>query len=228
MTADPFDIDVFLGLSAARLAAEPPSPSSPLANLRGDHDLDGDIPGGEIPVGEIPGGERPPAVNGADARPAAVLIPVVRHAEPTVLLTQRSSALRNHAGQIAFPGGKVDRVDGSPLVTALRETEEEIGLPRERVRPLGYLDPYLAGSGFRIVPVVGLVEPGFTLAINPAEVDDAFEVPLSFLMNPGNHQLHSKEFRGAQRSYYAMPFAERYIWGATAGMLRNFYRFLSA
>jgi 8-oxo-dGTP pyrophosphatase MutT (NUDIX family) len=156
-------------------------------------------------------------------RPAAVLVPVVARAEPTVLLTQRAPHLNSHAGQIAFPGGKIDPGDASPLDAALREAEEEIGLDRSFVEPVGYLDLYATSFGFRILPTLARVAPGFELALNSSEVDDAFEVPLSFLMNPANHQLHSKEFRGAMRSYYAMPFAERYIWGATAGILRVLY-----
>jgi 8-oxo-dGTP pyrophosphatase MutT (NUDIX family) len=156
-------------------------------------------------------------------RPAAVLIPVVDHPQPTVLLTQRSAHLNDHAGQISFPGGKIDATDASPLDAALREAEEEIGLSREFVDPIGYLDLYGTGFGFRILPTVARVTPGFKLRVNHAEVDDAFEVPLAFLMNPVNHQVHSKEFRGMERSYYAMPFAERYIWGATAGILRILY-----
>jgi 8-oxo-dGTP pyrophosphatase MutT (NUDIX family) len=156
-------------------------------------------------------------------RPAAVLIPVVEHPQPTVLLTQRSAHLNDHAGQISFPGGKIDVTDPSPLDTALREAEEEIGLSREFVDPIGYLDLYGTGLGFRILPTVARVRPGFRLRINRSEVDDAFEVPLAFLMNPANHQVHSKEFRGMERSFYAMPYAERYIWGATAGILRVLY-----
>jgi len=156
-------------------------------------------------------------------RPAAVLIPVVDHPEPTVLLTKRASNLSSHAGQIAFPGGKIDVTDASPLDAALREAEEEVGLDRSFVDPIGYLDVYGTAFGFRILPTVARVRPGFTLQINQGEVDDAFEVPLAFLMDPANHQLHSKEFRGMERSYYAMPFAERYIWGATAGILRVLY-----
>jgi 8-oxo-dGTP pyrophosphatase MutT (NUDIX family) len=156
-------------------------------------------------------------------RPAAVLIPVIDHPQPTVLLTQRSPHLNDHAGQIAFPGGKIDVTDASPLATALREAEEEIGLPREFVEPIGYLDLYGTSFGFRILPTVARVRPGFSLRINRSEVDDAFEVPLAFLMDPANHQVHSREFRGMERSYYAMPFAERYIWGATAGILRVLY-----
>jgi 8-oxo-dGTP pyrophosphatase MutT (NUDIX family) len=156
-------------------------------------------------------------------RPAAVLIPVVDHPQPTVLLTQRSAHLNDHAGQISFPGGKIDATDASPLDAALREAEEEIGLSREFVDPIGYLDLYGTSFGFRILPTVARVRPGFKLRVNHAEVDDAFEVPLSFLMDPANHQVHSREFRGMERSYYAMPFAEHYIWGATAGILRVLY-----
>jgi 8-oxo-dGTP pyrophosphatase MutT (NUDIX family) len=156
-------------------------------------------------------------------RPAAVLIAVVDHPQPTVLLTQRAAHLHDHAGQISFPGGKIDATDASPLDAALREAEEEIGLTREFVDPIGYLDLYGTGFGFRILPTVARVRPGFRLRINEAEVEDAFEVPLAFLMNAANHQVHHKEFRGIMRSYYAMPFEERYIWGATAGMLRVLY-----
>jgi 8-oxo-dGTP pyrophosphatase MutT (NUDIX family) len=156
-------------------------------------------------------------------RPAAVLIPIVEREEPMVLLTQRSAELNEHAGQIAFPGGKIDAADRSPLDAALREAEEEVGLDRSYVDPIGYLDLYGTAFGFRILPTVARVRPGFTLTINRSEVVDAFEVPLAFLMNTANHQVHSKEFRGMERSYYAMPYAERYIWGATAGMLRVLY-----
>jgi 8-oxo-dGTP pyrophosphatase MutT (NUDIX family) len=156
-------------------------------------------------------------------RPAAVLIPVVDHPQPTVLLTQRAAHLNDHAGQISFPGGKIDATDASPLDAALREAEEEIGLLREFVEPIGYLDLYGTAFGYRILPTVARVRPGFKLRINRSEVDDAFEVPLAFLMDPANHQIHSKDFRGIERSYYAMPFAERYIWGATAGILRVLY-----
>jgi 8-oxo-dGTP pyrophosphatase MutT (NUDIX family) len=156
-------------------------------------------------------------------RPAAVLIAVVDHPQPTVLLTQRAAHLHDHAGQISFPGGKIDPTDATPLDAALREAWEEIGLSREFIDPIGYLDLYGTGFGFRILPTVARVRPGFSLRISEDEVDDAFEVPLGFLMNAANHQVHSKEFRGIMRSYYAMPFADRYIWGATAGMLRVLY-----
>ena len=156
-------------------------------------------------------------------RPAAVLIAVVDHPEPSVLLTQRSAHLNDHAGQISFPGGKIDATDASPLDAALRETWEEVGLTREFIDPIGYLDLYGTSFGFRILPAVARIRPGFRLSISAAEVDDAFEVPLAFLMNPANHQLHSKEFRGIERWYYAMPYKDRYIWGATAGILRVLY-----
>jgi 8-oxo-dGTP pyrophosphatase MutT (NUDIX family) len=148
---------------------------------------------------------------------------IVERDVPTVLLTKRAEHLNDHAGQISFPGGKIDPTDASPLDAALREAEEEVGLYRSFVEPIGYLDLYATGFGFRILPTVARVKPGFTLTINENEVESAFEVPLAFLMDPANHQLHSKEFRGMERSYYAMPFAERYIWGATAGILRVLY-----
>jgi 8-oxo-dGTP pyrophosphatase MutT (NUDIX family) len=156
-------------------------------------------------------------------RPAAVLIAVVDHPQPTVLLTQRAAHLHDHAGQISFPGGKIDPQDASPLDAALREAWEEIGLSREFIDPIGYLDLYGTGFGFRILPTVARIRPGFDLRISADEVDDAFEVPLAFLMDAANHQVHNKEFRGIMRSYYAMPFQQHYIWGATAGMLRVLY-----
>jgi 8-oxo-dGTP pyrophosphatase MutT (NUDIX family) len=156
-------------------------------------------------------------------RRAAVLVPIVDHPEPTVLLTQRSANLADHAGQIAFPGGKIDATDATPLDTALREAEEEVGLSREFVEPIGYLGLYGTSFGFRILPTLARVRPGFKVTMSEGEVVDTFEVPLSFLMNAANHQVHTKEFRGMQRSYYAMPYGPRYIWGATAGMLRMLY-----
>ncbi|MBV9983250.1 CoA pyrophosphatase [Bradyrhizobium sp.] len=156
-------------------------------------------------------------------RAAAVLIPVVAHPEPTVLLTLRASHLSDHAGQIAFPGGKIDPADASPRDAALREAWEEVGLDRNFIDPIGYLDVYGTAFGFRILPTLARVSPGFALNLSRDEVDDAFEVPLAFLMNPLNHQLHSKEFRGMERFYYAMPYGGYYIWGATAGILRLLY-----
>jgi 8-oxo-dGTP pyrophosphatase MutT (NUDIX family) len=156
-------------------------------------------------------------------KPAAVLVPVVARAEPVVLLTQRTPDLRSHSGQVAFPGGKIDPDDASPRAAALREATEEIGLDRKFVEPIGYLDLYLTFSGFRILPLVARVDPGYRLSINPGEVADAFEVPLDFLMEPANHQRLKRDWKGIERQYYAMPFGERYIWGVTAGILRNLY-----
>jgi 8-oxo-dGTP pyrophosphatase MutT (NUDIX family) len=163
-------------------------------------------------------------------RPAAVLVPIVlRRPELTVLLTQRSPDLRSHAGQISFPGGRVDPGDSGPLACALREAQEEIGLQPACVEPLGFLDSYRTGTGFQVVPVVALVRPHFTLALDAREVAEAFEVPLRFLMDPANHRRDSRDWRGGRRRFfYAMPYAERYIWGATAGMLRNMHQRLFA
>jgi 8-oxo-dGTP pyrophosphatase MutT (NUDIX family) len=151
-----------------------------------------------------------------------VLIPVVDRPEPAVLLTLRTE-LPSHPGQIAFPGGKIDPHDESPLGAALREAEEEIGLPPALVEPLGYLDLYLTFSGFRILPTVARVAPGYALDLNKSEVSEAFEVPLAFLMGPENHHRHSRDWKGITRHYYAMPYEDRYIWGVTAGILRNLY-----
>lgn len=164
--------------------------------------------------------------------PAAVLVPIVTHAQPTVLLTQRTSHLANHSGQIAFPGGKVDAEDADAVAAALREAEEEVGLAREFVQVLGTLPVYTTGSAFMITPVVALVQPGFSLIPNPGEVADVFEVPLAFLMNPAHHRHHHFVAEGLRRDWFSIPYrdavAERFIWGATAGMLRNLYRFMTA
>jgi 8-oxo-dGTP pyrophosphatase MutT (NUDIX family) len=155
-------------------------------------------------------------------RPAAVLIPVVDRPEPMVLLTLRTE-LPSHPGQIAFPGGKIDPHDATPADAAMREADEEIGLARSLIDPIGYLDLYLTFSGFRILPTLARVTPDYRLALNASEVADAFEVPLAFLMEPANHQRKSRDWKGIERNYYAMPFGERYIWGVTAGILRNLY-----
>jgi 8-oxo-dGTP pyrophosphatase MutT (NUDIX family) len=157
------------------------------------------------------------------SRPAAVLVGIVDRPIPTVLLTRRTADLSNHAGQIAFPGGKIDPNDATPLAAALREAYEEIGLDEKFVEPIGYLDLYLTFSGFRILPSVARISPDYEMKISPAEVDDAFEVPLEFLMTPGNHRKDSRENRGVTRHYYAMPYEEHYIWGVTAGIIRNLY-----
>lgn len=153
-------------------------------------------------------------------RPAAVLVPIVTHPQGmAVLLTQRTEHLQHHAGQISFPGGRVEAQDVSPGATALRETEEEIGLSSEYVEVLGSLPEYITGTGFCITPVVGLVRPGFSLTLDTFEVAEAFEVPLDFVISPSNHKRHRMIYQGRPREYYAMPYGERYIWGATAGML---------
>ena len=178
----------------------------------------------------------------SDRQPAlaAVLLPLVMRDELTLLLTERSTNLSTHSGQIAFPGGRTDDTDHDAVDTALREAHEEIALPRHHVEVLGTLPTYITGSAFIITPVVALIKPGFQLHPNPGEVADVFEVPLRFLMNPAHHQRHETEFDGVLRQWLSMPYSdltsqiagseikERYIWGATAGMLRNFYRFLSA
>ncbi len=166
-------------------------------------------------------GMNPDEATLALARPAAVLVPLVARPEGvTLLLTRRAAALRQHAGQIAFPGGKVDDTDDGPLGAALREAGEEIGLAPEHVMPLGFLGPYFSTTGFRITPVVALVSPGAALTLNPIEVDAVFEAPLPFLMDPANHLTHEREFKGAMRRYFAMPYGDHYIWGVTAGIIR--------
>lgn len=163
---------------------------------------------------------------------AAVLIPLVGRDRLGLLLTQRTAHLSTHSGQIAFPGGKVDADDRDAVAAALREAQEEIGLAPSHVTVLGTLPEYVTGTQFFITPVVALVEPGFSLQPNPHEVDDVFEVPLDFLMDPSNHRRHGFEWQGELREWYSMPYqdggSERFIWGATAGMLRNLYRFLMA
>jgi 8-oxo-dGTP pyrophosphatase MutT (NUDIX family) len=156
-------------------------------------------------------------------RPAAVLIPVVARTELTLLLTQRTDTLQHHAGQIAFPGGRIDPGDRDATAAALREAEEEIGLAARHITPLGFLDTYQTGTGFAIAPLIALVEPGFTITPEPGEVADVFEVPLGFLMNPVNHQLRTGVWKGSERRFYAMPYENRYIWGATAGILKNMH-----
>ena len=156
-------------------------------------------------------------------RSAAILLPIIdRPGGLSVLLTLRASDLRVHAGQVAFPGGKIDEGE-TPHETALREAQEEIGLEGRFVEPLGWLDPFFTGTGFRVAPLVALVEPSFVLTVNNLEVDEVFETPLAFLMDAANHRLEEREWQGQRRRYYAMPHEARYIWGATAGILRNLY-----
>lgn len=160
--------------------------------------------------------------------PAAVLVPLVqRETDLTVLLTQRTAHLNDHAGQISFPGGRVDEADADRVDTALRETEEETGLPRDRVEILGFLPDFDIMTGFRVTPVVGWVRPPIRLQPDPFEVAEVFEVPLAFFLDPANHQRHTRTVNDCTRHYYAMPFQGRNIWGATAGMLHSLYRALS-
>ncbi len=173
--------------------------------LRGDHSL---TPGQSLP-------DRP-------LTPAAVLVPLVEREEGfQVLLTQRTAHLADHAGQIAFPGGRVEPEDPDPAATALREAHEEVGLPPDHVEVIGRLDTYVTGTGFEITPVVGFVRTPYPVRLDPFEVAEAFEVPLSFIIDPANHQKQSREARGITRTFFVLPYQNRYIWGATAGMLVN-------
>jgi 8-oxo-dGTP pyrophosphatase MutT (NUDIX family) len=182
------------------------------STTRGDHDLDPN------PRGHDTGG----------LRRASVLVPLIDRADGlTVLLTERTQHLTDHAGQIAFPGGRQEPEDVDEIDAALRETEEEIGLPRGFVRVIGRLDTYVTSTRFSVTPVVGLIRPPFPLRPDPHEVADVFEVPLSFIADPVNHERRSREFHGRTRHFYVLPFEQRYIWGATAGMLVNLARRLA-
>jgi len=172
---------------------------------RGDHDLN---PGWTPPSSEL--------------RPAAVLVPLVDHPQGmTVLLTQRTAHLSAHAGQIAFPGGRIEKEDADAVAAALRETEEEIGLARQHVAVIGRLDTYVTGTGFEVTPVVGIVTPPLALAIDPNEVAEAFEVPLAFVLDAQNHRRFTREYEAHTRTFFMLPYEDRNIWGATAGMLVN-------
>jgi 8-oxo-dGTP pyrophosphatase MutT (NUDIX family) len=200
----------FFDLARANLKLEvPPALTDPLAKgARGDLDLN--------PETWVRAGVKA-------SKPAAVLVPVIDRGEPTVLLTLRTADLASHAGQVAFPGGKIDPADESPVAAALREAREEIGLTPAVIEPIGYLDLYLTFSGFRILPTVARVKPDFALTLNPREVVETFEVPLAFVMSTDNHQRKTRDWNGIQREYYAIAFENRYIWGITAGILRNLY-----
>ena len=162
---------------------------------------------------------------GKATRAAAVLVPIVSRLEGlTVLLTKRSDELPSHAGQVSFPGGKIDAGDGSPLAAALRETHEETGIEPAFVTPVGYLNTFATGTGFSVVPVVGLLSNGFELVPEPGEVSEIFEVPLAFLMNPANHQRRQGNWRGQVWEYHAIPYQNRDIWGATAGILVDLFQ----
>lgn len=180
-------------------------PSPPAERITGDHAVAG-----------LPREERV-------LMPAAVLVPLVdRPEELTVLLTQRTDHLIHHGGQISFPGGRSEAHDESPVETALREAEEEIGLQRRHVEIAGFLDLYQTVTGFLVTPVVGFVEPGFKLNPDPFEVAEVFEVPLSFILDPNNHERRSMTYKDHQRHFYVIPYEDRYIWGATAAMLVGF------
>ena len=173
-------------------------------NHLGDHDLN---PGMELP-------ER--------RRPASVLIPVIDRPDgPTILLTQRSADLSHHAGQVSFPGGRAEKTDVNTVDTALRETQEEIGLQRRHVDVIGRIGTYITRTGFVVTPIVGLVRPPFEIAPDPVEVADVFEVPVSFILDRRNHERHSREWQNKIRHFYVLPHPKHYIWGATAGMLVN-------
>ncbi len=181
---------------------------------RGDHNLNPGMTPTLGPRGEL--------------TPAAVLVALIERPDGlTTLFTQRTNHLVHHPGQVSFPGGHADPDDASPEDTALREAWEEVGLERELVRIVGRLDQYHTRTGFAVTPVVGLVKPPFETRADPHEVADIFEVPLDFLMDPANHQRHSRDYQGASRHFYAMPYNDHFIWGATAGMLINMFDILS-
>jgi 8-oxo-dGTP pyrophosphatase MutT (NUDIX family) len=185
------------------------------SNLEGDHAVSGLLTAANINTG-------------ITLRAAAVLVPLIGRADGlTVLLTRRTEHLVHHAGQVSFPGGRAEADDNGPVATALRESQEEIGLAPEGVEVLGLLAPYQTGTGFRVIPVVGFVKPPVQLQADPNEVDEIFEVPLAFLLNPANHQRHSRVYQGQRRYYYAMPYGDYYIWGATAAMLVGLARTLA-
>ncbi len=194
-----------------RSALATPSKASSGSDLRGDHELNPGL-----------------YDDSARLRAAAVLVPIVLQAEePQVLLTRRTDHLNDHAGQIAFPGGRVDPGDAGPQEAALRETREEIGLPPERIELIGQLDTYVTRTGFEVTPLVGLVRPPFQLKADPFEVAEIFEVPLAFFLNDGSREIHSRQWRGEERRFFVYPYQDYYIWGATAGMLNNLAEWLN-
>jgi len=206
------DEDAFRDLAARRLLPAPaPLPAVNPIPGASDYDLNPEV--------------RPAAK--PKLRAAAVLVPVVIGAPLNVLLTQRTAHLAAHAGQIAFPGGKIEPQDPTPLIAALREAHEEIGLDPSFVEPLGYIEPYETSTGFLVTPVVGAVRPGFSLTADPHEVADIFTVPLAFLLDEANHRIDARDWRGAKRHFYAIPHEGRYIWGATAGIIRALHRRLT-
>jgi 8-oxo-dGTP pyrophosphatase MutT (NUDIX family) len=193
---------------STRLASGLPVPTAPIGS---DFSLSGIVPAPET------------------WRPASVLVPLINRApDITVLLTQRTADMPSHAGQVAFPGGRRQAEDADAAATALRETEEEVGIPAHFIDVIGAVDLYRTGTGYEITPIVGIVTPGFTIRADPREVADVFEVPLEHFLDEVNHKIDSRHYQGRERRYYAMPYGERYIWGATAGMLKNLHFILTA
>jgi len=207
-----FTVEAFVSRASDRLTPLAAAGTARDLAIGGDHRLDD---------------ARPFLVDPTDIREAAVLIPIVARPEATMLLTERALGLPLHAGQVAFPGGRIEASE-TPIEAALREAFEEIGLAPNLVTPLGALDPYLTSTGFRVTPIVALVDPAHSLELNLLEVSDTFEAPLSFLMNPANHKVGSRELRGRTRRFYVMPWRGHDIWGATAGMIRALYERLYA
>ncbi len=194
------------------VAGQRASDPTTIALMRGDHSL---VPGGAPPATAL--------------TPAAVLVPLVIRPEGlSVLLTQRTQHLAAHAGQISFPGGREETTDRDSVEAALRETEEEVGLPRDHVEVIGRLDTYVTSTGFEVTPVVGLVRAPYPLKLDPFEVAEVFEVPLAFILDPANRERHSREIKGRHRTFYVLPYRHRYIWGATAGMLVNLAEVLAS
>jgi 8-oxo-dGTP pyrophosphatase MutT (NUDIX family) len=197
---------------ARAVAGERASDPRTIVAMRGDHSL---LPAAAPPASAL--------------TPASVLVPLVmRPGGLTVMLTQRTAHLAAHAGQISFPGGRAEPEDADSVAAALRETEEEVGLPRDYVEVIGRLDTYLTSTGFEITPVVGLVRTPYPMRVDPFEVAEVFEVPLSFVADPANHRRDSREYKGRLRHFFVLPYENRYIWGATAGMLVNLAEVLGA
>jgi 8-oxo-dGTP pyrophosphatase MutT (NUDIX family) len=195
----------------AGLRGSDPSLVAAAAEVRGDHTL---TPGAEAPALPL--------------TPAAVLVPLVQRPQGlTVLLTLRTPHLASHAGQVSFPGGRVEAADADAIAAALRETEEEVGLTPDYVEVVGRLDTWITGTGFEITPIVGLVRAPYPLRPDPYEVADVFEVPLDFIVDPANHERRSREWKGTTRNFFVLPYENRHIWGATAGMLVNLAQVLS-